>query len=382
VLVVDDSVVIRRLVSDVIAADPDLEVAGTAPNGRLALAKIEQLDPDLVVLDVEMPELDGLGVLAALRTSHPRLPVIMFSTLTERGAATTLDALLLGARDCVTKPANVGSVTAAIEAVRAELVPKVKALCARPTGPTTTATRPATATATAGAHRPVERAPAGVVDLVVIGVSTGGPNALHELVPRLPADLPVPVLVVQHMPPVFTRHLAERLDRSSALAVAEAAGGEPLRAGHVWVAPGGRHLAVRGVAGAARLALLDTPPESSCRPAADVLFRSAVDVHGAGVLGVVMTGMGHDGTRGAERIRAAGGRVVVQDQASSVVWGMPGSVVAGGYADAVVPLDRLAAEITRRVVGWRTAAATPSRPAAAGTGAQPAGAGARPSASR
>ena len=304
VLVVDDSVVIRKVVTEVLSADPGIEVVGTAPNGKIALAKIAQLKPDLVTLDVEMPIMDGLETLRALRGSGQRLPVIMFSTLTERGASATMDALLLGANDYVTKPANVGSMQAAVKAVSAELLPRVKALCARAV--------PAAVPATTRLTREERPRAAGVpsrVDLVVIGISTGGPNALAEMLPGLPASLPVPVLVVQHMPATFTRHLADRLHRVSSLKVAEAQGGEVLRPGEVWVAPGGRHLVVHQDARGTVLRTNQDAPENSCRPAADVLFRSAAAAYGPNLLAVVMTGMGYDGRRGAAVVKAAGGRV-------------------------------------------------------------------------
>ena len=225
VLVVDDSVVIRRLLTDVLGADPDIELAGTAPNGRIALAKLPQLNPDIVTLDIEMPELDGLGTLPELRKIYPKLPVIMFSTLTERGALSTLDALARGATDYVTKPANVGSVAAAIQSVRDQLIPKIKALC--PTAPPPATRVPVTASP-ANPPRAVARFPQRC-DVVVIGSSTGGPQALAAVLTKLPASFPTPIVVVQHMPPVFTHHLAVRLNQECALAVCEAAGDETLQ---------------------------------------------------------------------------------------------------------------------------------------------------------
>jgi two-component system chemotaxis response regulator CheB len=344
VLVVDDSVVIRRLLRDVLSADPLIEVVGTASNGHIALAKVTQLSPDLVVLDVEMPELDGLATLRALRASHPQLPVIMFSSATARGAAVTIEALLLGANDYVTKPSNVGSLGMAIDRVREELVPKVKALCGAPSGlpPSPVPSRPGSAAA-----RPA--LPPSRIDVVAIGVSTGGPTALAQVLSSLPGDLPVPAVIVQHMPPVFTRYLAERLDAQCALRVSEAGGGEALEPGHVWIAPGDSHLVVHRLDGRVGLRTHQGPPENSCRPAVDVLFRSVAETFGPHAIGVVLTGMGYDGRRGCESIRAAGGQVLAQDEASSVVWGMPGAVVAAGLADVVVPLDRIASEVTRRV---------------------------------
>jgi two-component system chemotaxis response regulator CheB len=347
VLVVDDAVVMRRLVSQVLEEDEDLTVV-TAANGRIGLSKLVQASPDVVILDIEMPELDGLGTLRELRKTHPRLPVIMFSTLTERGASATLEAMSLGASDYVTKPANVGSVNESIERVRAELVPKIKALCER--------NRPAAE----GTHiaapfvprrpQPLDRSAAQQrVDLVVIGSSTGGPNALHEVLAALPGSLPVPVVITQHMPPVFTRLLAERLDATCALDVREAKGGEILRPGSVWIAPGDHHLVVRRVGVDAVLALDDGPPENSCRPSVDVMFRSVAQTFGGRSLAVVLTGMGADGQRGAGLLRDAGAAVLAQDEVTSVVWGLPGAVVRSGLADEVLPLASVAEAITARV---------------------------------
>jgi two-component system chemotaxis response regulator CheB len=357
VLVVDDSVVVRRLVARVLDEDPGVEVVGAAANGRIALAKIAQLEPDVVTLDIEMPELDGLATLAELRPRWPRLPVIMFSTLTERGAEATLEALALGASDYVTKPTGLHNAAEAMAAVKAELVPRVKALHGR----RLLSRMPQTAVAPAEVT-PVPAAPAvkspprpadARVDVVAIGVSTGGPNALAELLPALSATIPVPVVIVQHMPPVFTRMLANRLDGRCPFRVIEAEGGEILVPGRVHIAAGGQHLVLARQGTSVVTVATDGPPENSCRPAVDVLFRSVAALYGSGALAVILTGMGQDGLRGAEAIRIAGGQVVVQDEASSVVWGMPGFVARAGLADAVLPLDGLAAEIGRRVAAGR-----------------------------
>ncbi len=347
ILLVDDSVVIRRLLSDTLAADPALEVIATASDGRIALAKIAQLQPDLVTLDVEMPVMNGLETLTELRKLYPKLPVIMFSTLTEHGAAATLDALSLGASDYATKPSNAGSPALAIEAIRAELIPKIKALCAgsSPQLRTLPPPRPPVRVLKAPVNRRIE--------LVAIGTSTGGPNALAEVLPRFPKDFPVPIVVVQHMPPIFTRLLAERLASRSAISVQEGSAGVTLSPGHAWIAPGNFHMAVVRAGTSWRLELNQNPPEHFCRPAVDPLFRSAAAAGRSGVLGVVMTGMGSDGVVGAQHIREAGGEVIIQDEASAVVWGMPGLVYAAGQADGVYPLNQLAPEITLRVLHSR-----------------------------
>jgi|HubBroStandDraft_6_1064221.scaffolds.fasta_scaffold108643_2 two-component system chemotaxis response regulator CheB len=346
ILVVDDSVVIRRVLTETLASDPMLEVVGTASDGRIALSKIQQLNPDLVTLDVEMPVMDGLEALKELRKSHPKLPVIMFSTLTERGAGATLDALSLGASDYATKPSNTGSASVAIEAIRSELIPKIKALCpaSAPRLKTLPPPRPAVQV------RPRSKQP---IEIVAIGTSTGGPNALAEVLPRIPKDLPVPIVVVQHMPPIFTRLLAERLASQSEIPVTEGSAGVNLTPGCAWIAPGNFHMTVARAGLSCRLSLNQNAPEHSCRPAVDPLFRSVAEVFRANVLAVVMTGMGSDGVLGSQRIREAGGEVIIQDEPSSVVWGMPGLVYAAGQADAVYPLDALAPEITRRVLQSR-----------------------------
>ncbi|MGY1754038.1 protein-glutamate methylesterase/protein-glutamine glutaminase [Blastococcus sp. SYSU D01042] len=348
VMVVDDSVVVRKIVTDVLSEDPDIEVVGTAVNGKVALSKLTQLEPDLITMDIEMPEMNGIEAVRAIRGGRNRVPIIMFSTLTERGATATLDALSAGANDYVTKPANVGSVAQSMGSVREQLIPKIKAL----TGRVVAAAAPRPALPVPPPRSPAPRsAPAAKPAVLVIGSSTGGPEALAKLLPQLPASLPVPILVVQHMPPVFTRQFAQRLDRLSALRVVEATDGVPLLPGTVHLAPGDHHLVVRPGRGTHTTGLHQGPPENFCRPAVDPLFRSAVAAYAGAVLGVVLTGMGSDGRNGAGDIRSAGGTVLAQDQASSVVWGMPGAVAQAGFADEVLPLDRVAESIQRHLTG-------------------------------
>ena len=337
VLVVDDSAVVRRIVAGVLETDPGIRVVGTAASGRIALQQVERLAPDILTLDVEMPDMDGLETLRQLRRLHPRLPVIMFSTLTERAAAATLEALALGAHDYVTKPSGAGGTPQAVQVVRSELLPRIKALVSRgrPAPPRAPTAPPLGA-------RPARTEPHAIL---VVGSSTGGPDALETVLRELPADLPVPVAVVQHMPPIFTRLFAQRLDRVSGLTVVEARHGLRLEPGLVAVAPGDTHLLVVEDHGALRVATNQETRQNGCRPSVDVLFGSAADALGSRVLACVLTGMGHDGLRGCQRLRAAGAEIVVQDEATSVVWGMPGAVVAAGLADRVRPLPAIAADL-------------------------------------
>jgi two-component system chemotaxis response regulator CheB len=354
VLVVDDSVVVRRLVTDALSRDPDVEVVGFAANGRLAVGKVAQLAPDLVTMDIEMPEMNGIEAVRAIRRDGHKMPIIMFSTLTERGAAATLDALVAGAQDYVTKPANVGSVQESLAQVADNLLPKIKALVART--PARPVVRSTSATSAATASAPVQRSavrrpePAPhPIRAVVLGSSTGGPEALSRVIGSLTHAPSVPVLVVQHMPPVFTRQLAARLDRLGPARVVEAENGTELVPGTIYVAPGDRHLEVQRHGGVARTVLTDGPPVNFCRPSVDVLFGSAVRAFGGQVLGVVLTGMGSDGRTGCQQLVEAGGTVMVQDEPTSVVWGMPGAVATAGLAHRIVPLAEVAATLERLV---------------------------------
>jgi two-component system chemotaxis response regulator CheB len=347
VLLVDDASVVRRLVPVALHQDPDVEVVGTAADGQIALTRLEELSPDIVLLDLEMPVLDGLQTLEALRRTHPRLPVIMFSRFTQRGVEATVRALTLGADDYVPKPGDGVAVEAC---VREQLLPKIKLLAGR--------NRAAAALA---APTPPSPTPsnfvASRVEVVVIAASTGGPNALAELLQAFPAAWTVPIVIVQHMPPVFTTRLAERLNERSQLQVREGADGDPIGAAQAWLAPGDFHLLLRRRAGGVRLSLDQGPPVNCCRPAADVLFQSAAEAFGAGVLAVVLTGLGQDGRNGCQRVREAGGQVVVQDRESSVVWSMPGAVVEAGLAHRVLPLGQLGPEIIRRAQSGHAGAA-------------------------
>jgi two-component system chemotaxis response regulator CheB len=338
VLVVDDSAVVRKLLSEALGSNPEIEVVATASTGAIALAKIPTLHPDVVTLDIEMPGLSGIETLTRIRELYPKLPVIMFSTLTERGAGMTLEALSLGASDYVTKPTNSESLAASMEQVRRELVAKILSLVSRGK-----LVAPRTLLA-------ISKKMSGQrIDVVAIGVSTGGPNALAAVLPQLPQGFPVPVVIVQHMPPLFTRLLADRLSQQSQLPVREAEQGATLEPGHVWIARGNYHLKVPRKGAGVLLHLDQDPPENSCRPSVDVLFRSVAESFGANALAVVLTGMGADGASGAVQISKAGGEVFVQDEATSVVWGMPGAVVSAGAADKICPLSEISQAIVQRV---------------------------------
>jgi len=350
ILIVDDSVVMRRLLSEAIASDPDMEVAGYAADGRIALALMDQVAPDLVTLDVEMPVMDGLATLQAMRTAGHTLPIIMFSTLTERGAEATIDALAMGASDYVAKPAGGGDYTTARQRIREALIPKIKALCGRPH-----ASLPAQPASPQPKTLPYKKWTE-PVSLVAIGSSTGGPNALAQLLPTIPHDFPVPILIVQHMPPAFTRFLAQRLTGLCHLPVEEAEEGDVVKPGKISVAPGGYHLVVKGREPQTRMHITQDAPENSCRPSVDVLFRSVAQTFAGRTLGVVLTGMGQDGLRGCEALASVGGEIIVQDEATSVVWGMPGFVAREGLADAVLPIAAVGPHIVQRVLARRTLA--------------------------
>ncbi len=408
----DDSAVIRRAISDLLAGDAEIEVVGHAANGALALQKIADLKPDVITLDVEMPVMDGLQTLREMKRSGFTAPVIMCSTLTERGAMATLDALSLGAACYVTKPSSSGTAAESIDSLRRDLLPKVKALgghhnrynregirkpslsgsqdsaAATPalnpkepregspqTAPPPIAshrvaaqprarqeTAPSSRDKAISLPRAVQEPKVGTpvtlaakskssskIEAVIIGVSTGGPNALAVLLPALPANLSVPVFVVQHMPPVFTKLVADRLDKQCTLAVHEAVENETARAGTILIAPGDFHMTLEKSGPVTVVRLNQKAAVNFCRPAVDVLFQSAVAAYGSGLLAVVLTGMGSDGAVGCEQVSAAGGQVIVQDAATSVVWGMPGAVAERGLAEAILPLEHIAKEIVRRV---------------------------------
>jgi two-component system, chemotaxis family, protein-glutamate methylesterase/glutaminase len=354
ILVVDDSAVIRSLLRSVVSRDPQLEVVATAADGASALACLETARPDLILLDVEMPVMNGLVTLRELRKRGYKMPVVMCSSLTQRGAKVTIEALAAGASDYAAKPHGQASREAAIGSLAADLIPKIHAL----TGPIKShpaPTAPARALApfplAAPAPPPARPQPISAVPTVlVIGVSTGGPAALDIVLPKLPAHFPLPVLIVQHMPALFTRMLAEHLDSRCPLRIVEAEEGAPAAPGTVSIARGDWHLEVlapKGPRTPPTLHLSQGPPENHCRPAADVLFRSAARVYGAGVLAVVLTGMGSDGLNGCRIIREQGGSVLAQDEASSTVWGMPGAVANAGLAHRILPLEAMASEILR-----------------------------------
>lgn len=368
VLVVDDSVMVRKLLTAALGEDPVLAVAGTAATGRIALAKIPQVAPDLVVLDLEMPGLDGLATLREIRRLYPLLPVVVFGSITEGSVGVSLEALAMGPTDFVAKPANVASVHRGVEQVLDELVGKIKALCAtsHPAGPRPERRLPKPPEVSRScppvASRPFPP-PAGDVDIVALGASTGGPDALAQVLALLPADFPVPVVVVQHMPAVFTARFAQRLDAMCPLRVREARTGDVVSPGVVLLAPGDHHMRLRrDEDDTVRVALDQSPPESYCRPAVDPLLRSVAEVYGGRTLAVVLTGMGQDGTRGCQQLRAAGATIVAQDETTSVVWGMPGAVAGAGLAHRVLPLQDIAPEMLRLVRGAARAAVPVSVP--------------------
>jgi two-component system chemotaxis response regulator CheB len=371
VMIVDDAVVARSMMTRWIDGEPDMMIAAAVRSGREALDRIEATDPDVVLLDVDMPELDGIAALPLLLRKQRDLVVIMVSTLTRRSAELSLRALSLGATDYIPKPETTyEAMTSA--AFRRELIDKVrnlgrKRVVAREPALPLVPDEPVSAKPLAP-HRVAEHAPprpeparitlrpfASVLPrALVIGSSTGGPQALSTVIEKLPAAIDrAPVLITQHMPPMFTTVLAEHLSRVSGRGAHEAEDGEPVLAGGLYVAPGGRHMRVVRDGDLVKIALSDEPPINFCKPSVDPLFASAAQVWGVGVLALMLTGMGSDGSKGAAEIVAAGGSVIAQDEATSVVWGMPRSVAQAGLCSAVLPLNQIAAKVLTLLVGGR-----------------------------
>ena len=372
VMVVDDAIVARSLVARWVANEPDLEVVATARTGLEAVNEVERAKPDVVVLDIDMPELDGLSTLPQLLQKKRDLVVIMASTLTRRNADASLKALSLGAADYIPKPETEGGIITSSDYHR-ELIEKIRAFGQRRiqsdarthsseikpsshvdvTSPMQKPGKPRVA-ASEGARAAISLRPFSPIPprVLLVGASTGGPQALVEILPRLQPGLDhAPILITQHMPPTFTVIFAENLTRVCGRPVHEAIDGEPVLAGGIYLAPGGRHMQVARRNGTAVIALVDGPPINFCRPAVDPLFASGAEVWGSSSLALVMTGMGSDGLRGAEEVVAAGGSVIAQDEATSVIWGMPGSVAEAGLCSAVLPLDQIASATVRLFQG-------------------------------
>ncbi len=366
VMVVDDSAVIRGLITRWIEAEPDMTVVGSLRTGRDAVNQVERIDPDVAVLDIEMPDLDGIAALPQLLAKKRSLVVIMASTLTRRNAEISLKALSLGASDYIPKPESTREQGAA-ETFRRDLVEKIRHLGGRRRHLLAGVASPPLAPSPDAARLPVRRPVAGspapalvsfgaqIPRVLLIGSSTGGPQALLNLIATIaPVIDRVPVLITQHMPPMFTTILAEHLTRAAGRPVAEGIDREPVRAGRIYLAPGGRHMrVVRGGIGVT-IALDDGPPVNFCKPAVDPLFASAAEVWQGAVQAVILTGMGSDGMRGGRAIVAAGGSVIAQDEATSVVWGMPGAAANAGICAAVLPLGDIGAKLNRLFAGDRS----------------------------
>jgi two-component system, chemotaxis family, protein-glutamate methylesterase/glutaminase len=368
-MVVDDSVVIRGMIARWLQAEPDMVVAASLRTGLDAVNQIERVDPDVAVLDIEMPELDGISALPLLLAKKRNLIIIMASTLTRRNAEISFKALALGASDYIPKPESTREPTAA-ETFRHDLVQKIRHLAAKVRRTVQASASPPLAPALDRSRDPLARPPLAPVvhpqllrrafstqapRALLIGSSTGGPQALMALVTELGAVIDrFPVLITQHMPPTFTTILAEHLARSSHRPAREAVDGEIVKAGQIYLAPGGRHMRVVRHGAEAAIALDDGPPVNFCKPAVDPLFTSAIDVWQSGIMAVVLTGMGSDGMRGGKEIVAAGGSVIAQDEASSVVWGMPGAAAHAGICAAVLPLNQIAPKLVRLFSGDRS----------------------------
>ncbi|MET3913171.1 two-component system chemotaxis response regulator CheB [Bradyrhizobium sp. S3.3.6] len=375
VMIVDDSVVIRGLISRWIGAEHDMEVAASLRTGLEAVNQIERISPDVAVLDIEMPELDGISALPQLLAKKRDLVIIMASTLTRRNAEISFKALSLGAADYIPKPESTRE-TSAADIFHHDLIQKIRHLGARlrrkpavsspplaPASPAPAARGPIARPASpAPAIHPLSSGPlttrpfsTQMPKVLLIGSSTGGPQALMALVTELgPVIDRVPVLITQHMPPTFTTILAEHLARSSRRPAAEAVDGEPVKPGRIYLAPGGKHMRVVRSGADVAIALDDGPAVNFCKPAVDPLFTSAIDIWHGNILSVILTGMGSDGMRGGKDIVAAGGSVIAQDEASSVVWGMPGAAAHAGICAAILPLNQIGAKVNRLFAGDRS----------------------------
>ncbi len=357
VMVVDDSATARGMIGRIIDGEPDMRVVASAWNGRVAVDMLERQAVDVVLLDVDMPELDGLEALPRILARRPEVRVVMVSALTGAGAETTMRALALGASDYVPKPSAREGL--GLADVASELTRKIRALSggrpqARPRPENGPAASPGEGPAEATSVRPLPgRRKSGTPRVVAVVASTGGPHAIAKFLGDLSPELTTPILIVQHMPPLFTGMLAARITRVTGRPCTEATDGEAVIDGRIYVAPGNVHLTVERTPGGVVTRLDDSPAENFCKPSADRLLRSLPAVYGDAVLVVVLTGMGHDGTEGSRVVRHAGGRIVVQDEATSVVWGMPGSVAEAGLAEAVLPLDQIAAFVGGRLGGSR-----------------------------
>lgn len=356
-LVVDDTIVYRKIIGDVLREIPGVEVIGSANNGKIALSKINTLKPDLITLDIEMPEVNGIEVLQELG-KHPSPPmVIMLSTLTQQGSEMTLKALELGAFDFIAKPGE-GTMAENLEKVRAALLPIIKALkrqketAHRIRSKMQPKTRPSVLKSARPQIKPPSKTTRSKSEVVGIGISTGGPNALTKMIPMLPGNLKASVLIVQHMPPIFTASLANSLNNKSTLEVKEAETGDIIKPGQVLIAPGGKQMKI--VAGAdgltRKIKITDDPPENSCRPSVDYLFRSIAQHYVGRSTGVIMTGMGSDGSKGLAQMKNNGSAVIAQDEATCTVYGMPKEPIESGIVDTIAPLERIAEEIIKTVV--------------------------------
>lgn len=359
VLIVDDTVTYRRIISNVLAGIPGVEIVGTASNGKIALEKIKRLKPDILTLDLEMPVMDGLEVLRQLKSAGSEVGAIVLSTFTTEGAKSTMTALSLGAFDFVLKPTG-GTPEENMETLRDELRLKIKNFdrtrqihkILHGKGihtPSRTSAPPAAQKKSGPAERMHRIAATKTPKVVALGISTGGPKSLTRMLPNLPGSLAVPVLIVQHMPPIFTKSMANDLDNRCALSVCEAADGQLVEPGNVYIAPGGKQMKIEWEDGTTLIRITDDPPENSCRPSVDYLFRSVAEIYGARALGVIMTGMGSDGSKGCRQMKQRGASIIAQDEATCVVFGMPREPIEQGIADVVAPLDGIAAEITRLV---------------------------------
>lgn len=342
VFIVDDTAVVRRMITGIIENDPEMEVVGQASNGKEALDLIQTVNADIITMDIEMPVMDGISTVKEIRKFDRKTPILMLSSLTLTGAEQTFDALIAGATDYITKPSNSSDLAHSLEKLTLQLLPRIKSIYHKSHRLEIPQTLVAPKTGISKSKLPKP-------EILCIGTSTGGPNALDQFFQNLNRSIPIPILIVQHMPPVFTKKFAERMDTKFVNTFHEAMDGQLIEKGHVYIAPGGKHMEAVADGDSRYIKLHEGDLENSCRPSVDPLFRSVARIYKSKALSIILTGMGQDGLKGCKEILKLGGKNIVQDKATSIVWGMPRAVSEANLADKTLPLNRIHEEVIHRL---------------------------------